>query len=130
MLVCGTHDSARRAAKAGLKVFMYNFNVSWGIALGILSVAHSSEISHVFGNPVYADATSQAVSDAMNAYWANFAKSGDPNHSGAPATWPQFTPDADDNDQRLQLDSDWEILNNFRKEECTLWRKYYESQIG
>jgi para-nitrobenzyl esterase len=128
MLGCGTHDSARRAAKAGLKVYMYNFNIPWSISPTILGAAHASEISHVFGNPVKADAASQVVSDAMNAYWANFAKSGDPNYSGAPATWPQFTPDANDNDQRLQLDPGWEILTNFRKAECALWRRYYDSQ--
>jgi para-nitrobenzyl esterase len=127
MLGCGTHDSARRAAKAGRKVFMYNFNIPWTIS-EILGAAHASEISHVFGNPVNADAASQAVSDAMNTYWATFAKTGDPNYAGAPATWPQFTPDANDNDKRLQLDSGWAILDNFRKEECTLWRKYYDSQ--
>ena len=129
MLVCGTHDTARRAGQARLRVFMYSFNVPWRIAAGLLKVAHASEISHVFGNPVDADASSQAVSDAMNEYWAAFAQSGHPNHAGAPATWPGFFPDAADDDQRLQLDSDWGVLDGFRKEECALWRKYYDSQM-
>ena len=50
-LGCGTHDTARRAAKAGLKVFMYNFNMPWGIDARLLGASHASEISHVFGDP-------------------------------------------------------------------------------
>ena len=33
-LVCGTLDTARRAAKAALPVFMYNFNMPWQIEFG------------------------------------------------------------------------------------------------
>ena len=62
----------------------------------------------------------------MNAFWASFAETGDPNYDGAPATWPRYMPDEDDNDQRLQLDPEYEVLDNFRKEECILWREYAE----
>jgi carboxylesterase type B len=61
----------------------------------------------------------------MNAYWARFAETGDPNWEGAPATWPQF--DAD-NDERLQLDPEWEVLEDFRAEECAFWRGYNGGQ--
>lgn len=126
-LICGTHDSARRAAAGGLSVYMYNFNVPWTVGFGLLGVAHASEISHVFDLPFMADATSQKVADAMNDYWANFAKTGDPNSSTAPAVWPRFTPDAADNDKRLQLDPQFQTLDNFRKVECALWREYESS---
>jgi para-nitrobenzyl esterase len=127
-LVCGTHDSARRAAKAGLHVFMYNFNVPWAVSpTGALGAAHASEISHVFGTPFMADASSQRVSDAMNAYWARFALTGDPNSSDAPASWPAFQPDAADHDQRLQLDADWRVVDDFRKTECAWWRQQYDA---
>jgi para-nitrobenzyl esterase len=128
-LVCGTHDTARRAAKAGLSVFMYNFNIPWSIAPTVLLVSHASEMSHVFGNPWLPtpDPGSKAVSDAMNAFWAGFATTGDPNFSGAPATWPAFKPDANDDDKRLQLDPGWEVLPSFRKAECAMWRKMYDA---
>jgi para-nitrobenzyl esterase len=128
-LICGTHDTARRAAKAGLSVFMYNFNIPWAIAPTALLASHASEISHVFGDPIGGDAGdggSQAVSDVMNAFWAHFAQTGNPNYAGAPATWPAFMPTPTDDDQRLQLDEGWETLQSFRKQECAFWRSLYD----
>jgi para-nitrobenzyl esterase len=129
-LVCGTHDTARRAAKAGLHVYMYNFNIPWAINPTVFKASHASEISHVFGDPVKPTPADQIVSDAMNAYWWRFASAGDPNGAGAPAVWPPFQPDASDNDERLQLDSGWEILNDFRKAECAFWRQYYDQNFA
>jgi para-nitrobenzyl esterase len=125
-LVCGTHDTARRVAATGAHVYMYNFNIAWAIDPTQLLASHASEISHVFGDPINPTEAGQSVSDAMNAFWAHFAQTGDPNYAGAPATWPAFTPDAMDNDQRLQLDPGWEVLQSFRKQECEFWRGYYD----
>ena len=123
-LVCGTMDTARRGVKAGLSVYMYNFNIPWSIARDILGPSHASEISHVFGTPYMEMDAVAEVGDAMNQYWSNFAKTGDPNYSGAPTAWPRYMPDASDNDQRLQFDPDYKVVDNFRKEECQLWREY------
>lgn len=122
-IVCSTHDTARRAAKAGLNVFMYNFNVPWSIAPDLLHAGHAGEISHVFGVPYLPmpDPASELVGKAMNAYWSRFAETGDPNGPSAPANWPQFQPDTD---KRLQLDPDWKVLDNFRSKECAFWRTY------
>ena len=125
-LVCGTLDTAQRAAKAGLPVFMYNFNMPWQIEPALLLASHASEISHVFGDPVHPTTGDTLVSSAMNAFWAHFAQTGDPNFSSAPATWPPFGPDASGNDQRLQLDTGFEDLTGFRKEECAVWAQYYD----
>jgi para-nitrobenzyl esterase len=129
-LICGTHDSARRAAKAGLKVFMYNFNMPWAIDPSALGASHASEISHVFGDPVRPSADDTTVSNAMNAFWARFASTGDPNGAGAPQTWPAFAPDASDNDERLQLDPGWEVVSDFRKAECAFWRQQYDTAFA
>jgi len=139
-LVNGTHDTARCAHKAGSKVFMYNFNIPWNITpsywgpffenIGnaLVGACHSSEITFVFDIPYNPTASDQFVADTVNTFWATFARTGDPNFSGAPAIWPEFTPDANDNDLRLQLDAEWQILANFRKEECAFWRSYNLSQ--
>jgi para-nitrobenzyl esterase len=124
-LGCGTHDTARRARAAGLPVFMYTFNVPWKVSFGILGAAHGSEIGHVFGSPYQPDATDLRVSAEMNAYWASFARSGDPNHLGAAAEWPAFDPTPEGHDRRLELDARFGVLDDFRKDECAFWRTIY-----
>jgi para-nitrobenzyl esterase len=123
-VVCSTHDTARRAAKLGRKVFMYNFNVAWSIAAAVLRAGHAAELSHVFGAPhvLAPDPDSEKVGEHMNTYWAQFARTGDPNGPTAPAQWPSFSPDAD---KRLQLAPDWGVLEGFRTKECAFWRKYH-----
>jgi para-nitrobenzyl esterase len=128
-LVCGTHDSARRAAKAGMSVFMYNFNVPWSLLLS-LGATHSSEISHVFGLPLNPTPDSQQIADEMNAYWARFATTGNPNGPNAKTQWPSFAPDASDSDQRLQLDAAFQVIKDFRKDECALWRSIYDASAA
>jgi para-nitrobenzyl esterase len=125
-VVCGTHDTARRAAKAGLDVYLYNFNVPWSLAPELLRVGHAAEISHVFGSPLVRegqppDAESQKVADGMNTYWARFARTGNPSSEEIAAKWPHFS---EDSDKRLQLDGDWDVLDGFRAKECAFWRKY------
>ena len=58
---------------------------------GPLKAFHSSEIVYVtqtpweVANTIKFDPAQQALSDHMQAWWAAFARSGDPNVAGAPA---------------------------------------------
>lgn len=123
--ICSARDTARRAAKAGLDVYLYTFDIDWSIAAPFLLAAHSAEISHAFGTPYMESADNEAVADAMNAYWARFAASGDPNGDDAPVRWPKFT--ADD-DLRLQFDPSYEVVDGFRAEYCDFWEEYAAAQ--
>jgi para-nitrobenzyl esterase len=59
-----------------------------------IGARHAGEIEYVFGTldsirNVTWDASDRKLSDAMMTYWANFARTGDPNGSGLP-TWPRY----------------------------------------
>ncbi|GAA2776361.1 carboxylesterase/lipase family protein [Saccharopolyspora taberi] len=62
---------------------------------------HSAEVAYQFDlrEPADLDAEQWRLAEAMNAYWATFARTGDPNRPDLPS-WPRFDP-ADPHTQRL-----------------------------
>jgi len=127
-LVCPVRDTAKRAAAAGLDVFLYNFNRPIPVpalqALG-LGATHGAEIAYVFGSvgPDLVGAEDLALSATMRRYWGRFAAAGDPN-GGSDLAWPMFSADSD---IRLNFDVTLDTRENFRSDVCTFWESFYDS---
>jgi para-nitrobenzyl esterase len=83
---------------AGQRVFVYRFDRTIpGKGAAELGAFHSLEVPYVFGSlhdrewqwlPSTPD--DLALSNLLQTYWTNFAKSGDPNSSGLPS-WPAWS---------------------------------------
>jgi para-nitrobenzyl esterase len=123
---CGTVAQLVWHSRAGNRSFQFQFS---RVPTGRESVgaAHGSEIPYVFGTlaiagrnpnaPKY-DSTDTMVSDQMQQYWTNFARTGDPNGGSLPK-WPKFDPA-----QRAYIDftADGPIAGEgLRREACELF---------
>jgi para-nitrobenzyl esterase len=61
------------------------------------SSTHADDLAYTFGQPALRDwglesAADRSLSDQIQLYWTNFARTGDPNGRGVPA-WPAFEPE-------------------------------------
>ncbi len=94
--------TARAFAAKGVPAYLYLFSYVSPSMQGRMryGAAHGSEIPYVFDNlgtragaPV--PLQDEAVAHLANTYWANFAKTGDPNGPGLPK-WPRYVPSKDE----------------------------------
>ncbi len=90
--------TARAFAAKGAPAYIYLFSYVSPAMQGRMrfGASHGSEIPYVFNNlrarnGATVDPKDEAVARMMNTYWANFARTGDPNGSGLPK-WPRYEP--------------------------------------
>jgi para-nitrobenzyl esterase len=86
---CAVRQVAAWHSAHGFPTYVYQFDRS---AASEKPAQHSSELRYVFGFPAsgpHSEADS-AVSERIQTYWTNFAKTGDPN-SGGLSQWGRFT---------------------------------------
>ena len=82
---------SRLQSKAGAPVYLYYFSYVTPAQRGTsLGAPHTAEIKYAFAGPKQKFAAEDLpLAKAVNAYWASFIKSGDPDSAGGPA-WPKF----------------------------------------
>ena len=128
-LVCGTYDTARRAAAGGTRTYLYNFARELPIpilqALD-LGAFHGVEMAYVFGIIAPPTPDDAALGRTVRGYWTKFARTGNPNHRGA-VKWPRYT---DRTDRRFNLDVQPSVLEQFRRSECEFWWSVYDDQFA
>ncbi|WP_173073259.1 carboxylesterase/lipase family protein [Phytohabitans rumicis] len=118
-----------RAASATVPVYRYEFNdptspTLYGFAIPgeDMSNGHSAELAYLFDftlgeRPL--TATQERLSDQMMRYWGAFARTGNPNHRGAPA-WPTYG--AAQNVMQLRTGGASKVITTLAAEHnCAFW---------
>ena len=118
--VCPSRRSARAAAAGGTPgVFRYFFSYP---ANALNGAVHGVELPFVFGTLTNIvgytpDPTARALSEEMNASWARFAATGDPNGAGL-VSWPLYDPARD---RTLVWDASPVSVDGVRMPNCNFW---------
>jgi para-nitrobenzyl esterase len=95
--LCGSKKAAKHLATRQQNVYFYLFSRVRDGAKVWLGAHHAAEIPYVFGTAgdlLPSTAIDEQLTETMQAYWVQFARTGNPNTAGLP-DWPRVTPQED-----------------------------------
>jgi para-nitrobenzyl esterase len=137
------HRYASDQAKVGQPAYLYQFVRTPASAPGKTNggASHASELAYVFNNldkprevpdnsdpaVVSQSAPDIALADQISSYWVNFAKTGNPNYSGAP-NWPQVT--KMQRNQAFLLDVNSHVGDTMTPEQVALYDALYDRDVA
>ncbi|XP_047385270.1 carboxylesterase 4A isoform X2 [Sciurus carolinensis] len=125
-----TLQAARYHRDAGFPVYLYEFehHAPSGIIVKPRNdgADHGDEIRFIFGSPfskgLFTD-EEKALSLRMMKYWANFARTGNPNDGKLPC-WPRY----DKDEKYLQLNLTTRVGVKLKEKRMAFWRRLHQPQ--
>ncbi|XP_037371738.1 carboxylesterase 4A [Talpa occidentalis] len=129
VFVSPTLRAARCHRNAGFPVYLYEFMHHAPTTIIIkprTDVAdHGDEIYYIFGTPFlkgHSAGEERALSSRMMSYWANFARTGNPNDGKLPY-WPRY----DKDEKYLQLDYAVRVGVKLKEEKVAFWMRLHQN---
>ncbi|XP_033637444.1 acetylcholinesterase-like [Asterias rubens] len=138
--ICPTYEMAVGYARASKPVYYYRFterasNNPWPEWMGVL---HADEIAYIFGLPLHPEngfnEEEKRLSRMMMGYWANFARTGNPNGAfpaDTEGSWPLYTAEGQEYftlDKSI-VDGDTIVGRGPFAQRCAFWRQYFPTLI-
>ncbi len=139
LFASGAQGLATFETKLGEPAYVYHFDYVFdGLRLFSSGVGHGGEIPFVFGftglskDPTFAakikfaSARDKSIAAMMEAYWTNFAKTGNPNDPGLPL-WSQTSAT---NPATLVVDDTTKTIDGFRKPQLAIIYAGWSKRTG
>ncbi|XP_038051124.1 cholinesterase 2-like [Patiria miniata] len=137
---CPAYELAMAAASAQNPVYYYRFtdrasNNPWPEWMGVL---HGDEIMYIFGIPLHPEfgynSAEAELSRKMMNYWANFARTGNPNKAkedDPEGDWPLYTVERQEffTLNKSIVSGDVFIGRGPRAKQCAFWRDYLPTLV-